>query len=338
MSHKKKSHSLIAASIVFVAMLLGLFFVGVVLSNLGLEEKDAVLGATFSKSYAEHLGLDWKETYTAALDDLGLRHLRIPAYWDDIQPSPTKYDFANIDWQIDEAAKRKATVILAVGRKLPRWPECHVPGWAKEMDETEIRKKILVMLETTVKRYRNDPAIVAWQVENEPFFSFGLCPEPDRAFLKQEIAVVRSIDNRPIMVTESGELSTWLNAASVGDILGISTYRVVWNRYIGYFFWPITPRYYTGRIEAVRSLVDKIVVSELQAEPWIVGSIESQPIDEQLKIMNPERLDDNISFARRIGLSEIYLWGIEWWYWLKSRGQPEMWEAGKSIIRRASFL
>ena len=32
--------------------------------------------------------------------------------------------------QIEQAAIRNVKVILAVGQKLPRWPECYIPGWA----------------------------------------------------------------------------------------------------------------------------------------------------------------------------------------------------------------
>jgi hypothetical protein len=48
--------------------------------------------------------------------------------------------------------------------------------------------------------------------------------------------------------------------------------------------------------------------------------------------MNPTRLRDNLTFARKIGVSEVYVWGIEWWYWLKERGRPGMWEEGKRLF------
>ena len=45
-------------------------------------EEGAVLGITFSSRYATDLGLDWRETYTALLDEIGVRKVRIPVYWD----------------------------------------------------------------------------------------------------------------------------------------------------------------------------------------------------------------------------------------------------------------
>lgn len=317
--------------LIFV-LFVGLFFVNVVSLNLGLEERDVDFGATFSRIYAEELGLDWKEVYLASLDELHVRRFRIPAYWTFLEPEPGEYDFSDLDWQIDEAGKRGAKVILAIGRKLPRWPECHIPDWAAGMPESAMQERVIHMLEVVVERYRSNPTIVVWQVENEPLFPFGECPAPDRSFLKREIAVVRALDSRPIMLTESGELSTWIRTAGLADILGISTYRAVWNRYIGHFYWPITPKNYARRGNAIKRFVDRIIVSELQTEPWSPGPIVMQPIDEQLELMNADLLEENLTFARRMGFPEVYVWGIEWWYWLKEQGHPELWEAGKDVF------
>ena len=71
-------------------------------------DEGLVFGATYSKEYAQSLGLDWKKAYTAVLDDLGIRLLRIPAYWDEIEPRPGQYDFSDVDWQLAEAGWRGA--------------------------------------------------------------------------------------------------------------------------------------------------------------------------------------------------------------------------------------
>jgi hypothetical protein len=322
-----------ATVFIFIALVIGLFFVSVVKQNLGLEESPVALGATFSKPYAESLGLDWKKTYVAVLDDLGVRRLRIPAYWDDIEPQPGVWNFSNVDWQISEASKRHATIILAIGRKLPRWPECHAPAWTDGMNESLVQTRILTMLEEVVRRYKDNPTITEWQVENEPFFQFGNCPPPDRDFLKREVAVVHALDSRPVIITESGELSSWLQVAGIADVLGISTYRTVWTKYFGYFYWPITPKYYSEKFKGVSTLVDKAIITELQAEPWAPNGILAMPLDQQLRLMNPGQLDENVTFVRQIGFPEAYFWGVEWWYWLKTeKGHPELWNEGKKLF------
>jgi hypothetical protein len=75
-----------------------------------------------------------------------------------------------------------------------------------------------------------------------------------------------------------------------------------------------------------------VFVSELQTEPWSPGPIKDWDIEEQKQHMNPEKLRANFAFASRMSVSEVYLWGVEWWYWMKEQGHPEMWEAGKEIF------
>ncbi|PIY63348.1 hypothetical protein COY93_00445 [Candidatus Uhrbacteria bacterium CG_4_10_14_0_8_um_filter_58_22] len=307
-----------------------------VVDNLLSSDHDVLLGATFSKKYAQELGLDWRAVYLASLDDLGVDALRLPVYWDDIEPSPGEFDFSDVDWQLIEARKRGVKVILAVGMKLPRWPECHIPSWAAELDEAALKERTLQMLRKAVTHFSVSTDFFAWQVENEPLFPYGECPEADIGLLRREIAVVKSADPRPVIITESGELSDWVRSAILSDRLGISTYRSVWNRYVGHFFWPTTPRWYSGRIAAVSGLVDEVFVSELQAEPWSPGPIVLTDVDYQLTLMNPERLRSNVSFVRRMGVTEAYLWGIEWWYWLKEQGRPEMWKTGRELFSQSA--
>jgi hypothetical protein len=202
------------------------------------------------------------------------------------------------------------------------------------MTEEEIKPLIIDLVRKTVGRYATSSAVMAWQVENEPFFPFGICPAPDYQMLTREIKEVESIDSRPVIVTDSGELSTWIRAAYVADVLGISTYRVVWSSLVGYFYWPIKPQTYFHKSLLIRPLVDGVFISELQAEPWSAGQIADMPMSLQKKQMNPSRLRDNIEFARRTGVSEVYLWGVEWWYYAKENGYLEMWEAGTKMIEQ----
>lgn len=292
----------------------------------------AEFGVTFSPKYARELGLDWKAAYLATLDDLGVRKFRIPVYWDEAEPERGRYAWEDVDWMLDEASKRGAEVVLAVGRKTPRWPECHVPGWAASLDEKVQQERVLEFLRAEIQHFKAHPAIRVWQVENEPLFHFGKCPPPDRAFLKEEILLVRGLDTRPIMVTDSGELSTWIRTASLGDVLGISMYRLVWNKYLGELYWPVSPLYYTDRINLLSPVVKKVIVSELQAEPWFRAPVAETPLEEQFAQMDAARLRGNVEFAVSTGASEIYLWGVEWWYWLATQERDELWDAARGLF------
>jgi hypothetical protein len=302
------------------------------------KEKEFKLGITFSQYYAkEQLGLDWRKTYLSLLDDLNPKYLRLIAYWQYLEPEEREFDFSDLDWQISQAEKRNKKVILVVGHRVPRWPECHAPRWARAQI-SNLKSQISNYIEKVINHYKSKEAIWAWQVENEPLLKvFGNCPPPDREFLKKEIALVKSLDpTRPVVITDSGELSLWLKTAGLSEI---TLYRTVWNRYIGYFKHLYPPIFYTLRAWLVKKFFgnQKVIISELQGEPWAPGhrSLAKFPLDEQLEHFTPKDLKKNVEFAKKTGIEEIYLWGAEWWYWLKEKHNDDrFWNKAKEIFSK----
>lgn len=303
--------------------------------NFSFKTDKAKLGVTFSPEQAKYFGLDPRKVLRDSLDDLKIRDYRLSVYWNALEKQKGRYNFSEVDWQLDEVKKRDGNVILAIGRRLPRWPECHDPDWVMGLSKEEMQARILKMLGAVVGRYQNRPEIKAWQIENEPFLSFfGKCPPPDREFLSKEVALVKSLDSRPIVITESGELSTWTGAVGLADWIGVSIYRTTWNKLFGFFYYPLTPAYYKYRARSILPVVKKVFVSELQAEPWERESnpLPQTPIEEQKLLMNEDRLLESIDFAKRAGFDEIYLWGVEWWAYLKERGDDKVWNAIKQAV------
>lgn len=294
-------------------------------------------GVTFSKPYALDFGLDWKKTYLAILDDLGVKRLRIPVYWNLIEPQQDSFNFTDLDWQISEAKKRGASVILVIGRRVPRWPECFVPNWAEEWNETAQQERIFEMLRKVVLRYKDEENVWAWQVENEPFLnSYGNCPKFDKEFFEKELEIVKSLDkDKKIIITESGELSTWLRGSKYGDILGISLYRVVWNDRWGYFNHFFPTFYYDFKGWFINQFRKKtIFISEMQAEPWGRVPNPELPIEEQFEKYNINEFNKSLNFVARTEFKDVYFWGVEWWYWLKEKqDKPEFWERGKELFK-----
>lgn len=295
------------------------------------------LGFTFSSSYSEELGLDWREVYAALLEDMKVKNLRLPVYWNRIEKVRGDYDFSEIDWQVKKAEENNVKLILAVGRRLPRWPECHDPVWLAGLDENNFEQSILAFVEKTVNRYKSSSAIAYWQVENEPFLSvFGECPKLNEDLLKKEIELVRRLDDsRPIVVTESGELSSWFRGGRLADIVGVSIYKVTWNNFWGYFYYPIPPAFYYYKTKLVQKYaeVEDVFSTELQVEPWTSVPITSVALTEQFESMDLERVKSNVLFAKQTGFSQVYLWGAEWWYWLKVKyDHPEFWDYGKELF------
>ncbi len=303
--------------------------------NFGSANRPMVFGVTFSAPQAEYLGLDWRATYLDMLDNLKIKNLRLLAYWNQIEVTPDQYDFIDLDWQVAEATKRGVKIIMTIGRRLPHWPECHSPGWTKDLSEKENQAEILTMIKTVTEHYKDQPGIVMWQVDNEPLVDwFGSCPKPDRDFVKKEIALVKSLDSRPVLITDSGELSSWVWAARLGDYFGTTMYRVVWNKYIGYwsYDWFLPPAFYTLKAKLNGLDLNKVIVAELQTEAWLRDDISKISLEEQKKSINPEQFRKNIGVARRTGFSEAYLWGVEYWYWLKDKqGDVSLYEEAKKL-------
>jgi hypothetical protein len=300
-------------------------------------------GVTFSPPHAQWLGLDWRATYAALLDDLKVRRLRLSAYWNWVEWPEGQWHFEDLDWQMAQAASRGARVTLAVGRRLPRWPECHVPPWAGALPETRQREAVLAYIRAVVERYRGHPALVEWQVENEPLLTlFGECPPPDLAFLTREVALVRELDPaHPVLITDSGELSTWMRTVAVGDSLGTTMYRVVWNPILGYLRYDhlIPPALYRVKAFLAGKSIGHMVVAELQAEPWIPGgALMDATLAEQRRSMDAAQFRRNVDAARATGFHEVFLWGGEYWYWLKERkNDPTLWEAARPIFASRSM-
>lgn len=294
-------------------------------------------GMSFNTPYARELGLDWRETYDAILDDLQVRHLRLAAHWPMIEPQPSIYNFEELDHQIRRAEEVGASVILAVGRRLPRWPECHVPRWAAPLSQSEQQAAQLRYMEQVIHRYKDSPAVVWWQVENEPFlevFAFEHCGELDVDFLDREIALVRKLDPaRSILVTDSGNLGTWHGAYRRGDVFGTSVYVHFWNPELGQFRSMLPPWSYRAKDNLMALFFGRkpSVLIELSAEPWLLEPITDVPLETQFTRMDLKKFEDIISYARDTRYETQYLWGAEWWYWLKLQEYPEFWERGRQL-------
>jgi len=237
---------------------------------------------------------------------------------------------------MDEAEKRAVTVVPAIGFKLPRWPECRAPKWANDLPRKEFELAQLEMLKAVVEHFKERPNIPVWQVENEGFIGwFGDCPPIKDSFIRQEAAFVRTLDSRPILMTESGELSTGMKSARVSDIVGTSLYRQVWTPLLNRFIiYPLAPSFYARKAQLLRPWVSRFIISELQLEAWAPKGILNLSIEEQLENLSPEKMKRSIEYARETGIDEIYGWGVEWWWYLKLKGYPQMWETAREEFHR----
>lgn len=350
---KKHIHHIHIILLAGALTIFGLLLLTNILAERIILKQKITFGVSFSPRYASELGLDPQKTYLSILSELGTKRLRLNAYWDDIEPFDSEpldftrgklrrttqgkpFHFDDLDWYINQATKNQAQVILAVGFKLPRWPECRAPKWLDLSNLSYLRERQLKMVEAVIRRYEQNPTISAWQLENEPLLRFGICPPPDKKFLEQEVALVRSLSKKPIILTDSGELSSWKTSMQLSDILGTTLYRTAEDKNWGTFYYPLRPWFYRAKSTVVRKFFaptnKKTIIAELQTEIWAGEPIMNIPIETQIKRFSLDQLKNTIDYTRRTGFDEAYLWGAEWWYYLAKNGHPEYLEYAKTLF------
>lgn len=302
-----------------------------------LPANDAISwGVTFSEQMSKQFGLKWKENYSAILSDLKPKYIRLIAYWYAVEPKPDEYDFADLDWQVEEASKAGTQIILTVGQRVPRWPECHFPSWV-DPNSAEKNERLLSYVKKVVEHYRDNKNIIYWQVENEPFLIFGNCPASDSVLIDKELALVRATDpSHKIYLTDGGEFGDWYRASSRADIFGPTLYRKVHTKLFGYISWPLTPQFYPLHRDVTRFLTGKtnqeFIISELGLEPWMVKQIYEVDIPTQLSFFNTTDFKNTVSYAKQTGFTTFYTWGAEWWYYLKTQGNNDFWNMAKDLF------
>ncbi|MCC7543603.1 beta-galactosidase [bacterium] len=320
---------IVAALLTVSAILMAGFF-------LRHRNQPEVIGVSFSPYQAERYGMDWRAAYVAVLDELQFKHLRLPAYWDQIEPQPDQYNFAEVDWMLDEAAKRNAKVKLVIGQKLIRVPECYYPSWLDRNNADLVAERANKMLAVVVERYKDHPALEAWQLENEFLLhSFGECPTQNLTTqaLRRELATVRLIDQTtPIMLTQSNQWG-WPIIGPMTEYYGFSMYRTVWNGTFGYYVYPQRGIYNWWKAAIVEYLHPRtaVTIHELQAEAWGPRGNEHISHEEAQKSMSLTKLQDNILYARETNIKRFDLWGAEWWYAMKLQGHTEYWNYISSL-------
>ncbi|PJE65557.1 hypothetical protein COU91_01160 [Candidatus Saccharibacteria bacterium CG10_big_fil_rev_8_21_14_0_10_47_8] len=302
------------------------------------------LGTTFVPDYAKSFGLDPNEVLRAMFEDLGMRQIRLVSYWKNIEVTPSKYDFSQLDSEFALASQYNAQVSLAIGLRQPRWPECHEPKWIDiSASEDQWKPQLFKFISAVVDRYKNNPALDSYQLENEYFMSvFGECKNFDRSRLIDEFNLVKQHDsNHKVIIARS---NNWIGlpvGKPTPDQFGISVYKRVWDASIThrYFEYPLPAWFYAGLAGGGQIITGKdMIIHELQAEPWTPNGLEitQTSLNEQFKSMNAKRMKDRIAYGEATGMRTIDLWGAEWWYWLKvKKGDPSVWNVVKDAVAQA---
>lgn len=294
-------------------------------------------GVSLSVKQCRNFGIESSECLNWLLNDCGFRRFRLMSYWDEIEQEPGKLNFDELDKQIRLITEHEGTITLCLGASQPRWPENHWPDWAWQISKDERTKALLKFIKAVVNRYKNNPAIISYQLENEALLKFGEKIEIDRSRLRQEFKLVKRLDNtRPIIMTTSTSWGIPLRRP-IPDIVGFSYYQKFYNAKKGKY----TTAFHKPWLVKIRTWLVKLIlrrdsfIHELQLEPWGPKNIWDMSIAEQDKSMSIDQIKTNIKLAKKIGLKTIDLWGAEWWYWsYKKLGKPAIAESVINAITK----
>jgi hypothetical protein len=304
------------------------------------QDKPLRAGVTFVAPYARHLDLDPQQTMQALIDEMGVRQFRLVSYWNIHEPEKDKYDFSELDWQFRYAEAANAKVSLAIGLRQPRWPECHMPTWAMDMEMREWLPHLKEYMRVVIERYKDSPALESYQLENEFFMKvFGDCPDHTRERLVEEYEFVKQLDpSKPVIISRSNNAAGLPLYAPRPDLFAVSIYKRVWDKTITkrYFEYPF-PAWFYGLLAGAGELVTgrDMIIHELQAEPWAPTGTKEASLEEQDKSLNPTRLRDRFRYGEATGMREMYLWGAEWWYWRKVKHNDSgVWDVAKEEFNR----
>lgn len=258
--------------------------------------------------------------------------LRLSAVWKEIQPNnPADFDFAVITHQLEACEDTHQKVVLTIGVKAPRWPEFHFPEWVNtNLSDSETQHAILQFVTTTVQKLQHFSCITHWQIENEPLDPSG--PEEVAlpfSLLTKEVAALRRLDHRPIVITAWGndvkQRNTLPQLSDISDIIGLDLYykQFVFQTPFGSVYQG--PRATSKQLRTLMTYTRKpLWITELQAEPWEAS--EKQYRSSHPQSISPQQIVGNVMKALELQPQAVLLWGVEYWLWRQQQGDHSYFE------------
>ena len=299
--------------------------------------RTAQLGISFRPLQASALGLD-PEAALQSLLAYPFRLIRLAAYWNRLEPGPSRFEPGELDRMLDAAEQAGKQVIVCLGAvKAFGYPEFFVP---QHHLGRPLREGALILpgehrplLEAAtaygtrvVERYRDRDSIIAWQVEHEAVDPLGMehSWRLSEAFVRSEVEAVRAADpGRPVMMNGFLPTSTpvalqqrWRTrdqgdslavAQRLADIVGIDYYP----RHALASAGPLTayldgsrPGRWKQRrrerlLDRAAAAGRRLMIAEGQAEPWEAVTTPPSPAGRAMYSCPPEDLIANYSQCMR---------------------------------------
>lgn len=295
------------------------------------------IGISFSHFHLSHLGMSISSALDLALS-YSFSHIRLGCYWNQIEMKKGIFDFSSIQTIVRSCEEKGQKVIMSIGIKTPRWPEFHIPSHilSTDLESEQFQEQVLLYINNCIENLRPFTCISRWQVENEPFDPSGIQNTSIPIdLLRREVDLVRKMDKRPILLTLWGndmkKRKSLNDLVTLGDIIGLDIY---YKQYISTLFgrniysFPRTSNTFIKQI--IKLSNKKIIISELQAEPWEKN--EKEYLSQNPCSISPQLLRENIKKATDLGVSEILLWGFEYWYYQMKKGNGAYLDVVKEFV------
>jgi hypothetical protein len=337
----------------------------------------AAVGVSFRPLQAEALGLDPRVVLDELLGyPFGL--IRLAAYWDKLEPAPGAFDPSWLDWQVDAAERAGKQVIICTGPvKAFGYPEFFVPAHhlpaplpEGELVTPQTHGALLdagiEFLTRVIDRYATRSNVVAWQVEHEAADPLGVehSWRLSAEFAAAEVAAARGADpSRPVLmngflpVTAPVAATQWWRtrgqgdsltvAESLADIVGVDYYsrhavtaRGGRSMYLDGTASQLGPRRYKSMARRATAGGKRLMITEIQAEPWEAVTVPPSPPGRGMYSCLPEHMiaayNRCVRWSRRTppGASAYLFWGAEYWFLRERQGDDSYLRAFSRILAR----
>ena len=315
-----------------------------------------LVGFSFSPETSLWAGRDPQSDLQRLLDATSPDLVRLPIYWEDVEPTPSDLDFSSIDPLMDVVTAHNLTstrptrVVLTIGARNFLYPELHEPDWAGPrqqpfLDAAQSGAAYRAYFDTSIKRYRNSPLLYAWQVENEPFdYVLGDSTGEDSISptqLSWEVDEVHRLDpvHQAVVTTYNG-MNVYVDilrisapapfgasghpgdALQLGDALGLDLYvdgPSISDRHL--FTIDLREEWKKETVAFWSSEASRegkeLWVAEMQAQPWS-GETSFTPAD---------LLASAVDY-RQENLQVVLMWGVNTWL-----DDPSWLEAGDRALQ-----
>ena len=300
-----------------------------------------LVGFSFSPLTSVNAGRDPAQDLALLLDATQPDLVRLPIYWEDVEPTPDQLEFDSIDPLMTVVGHHNLTalhptrVVLTIGARNFLFPELHEPDWAGPrlqpfLDQAQSGSAYRTYFDASISRYRSSPLLYAWQVENEPLDFVGNDFTGDDQItasqLAWEVGEVHRLDpvHKAVVTTYNG-MNVYVDmlrlsapapigasghpadALQVGDALGLDLY--VDGPSIKFRHFVTIDLREQWKQETVSFWGDQasrqgkdLWVAEMQAQPWSDSNT-----------FKPKDLVASAVDYRQSNVQVVLMWGVETW-------------------------